>query len=68
MAQLLKPCPFCGGAAMYRHAFMGDSWCAKIQCKGCSASTDWQFSEYFEDAALDKAALRWNQRAEGAGA
>lgn len=55
MASKLKPCPFCGGEAIYgkREA----SGRVRAVCVDCLASTDWL-------AGTDEAAAAWNRCAE----
>lgn len=56
MADDLKPCPFCGGPAIYAAAPQGIEW-ATVRCTNCYASIGARRSE--EGAAKD-----WNTRAD----
>lgn len=51
----LKPCPFCGGEAIYGKSEASGR--VRAVCVDCLASTDWL-------AGTDEAAAAWNRRAE----
>lgn len=74
MDRNLKPCPLCGGEAdvvMFEHGYM--TFNARIECKLCGLSLDWE-TEYKEYISLsgEKAVIKtsldpfeaWNRRAE----
>lgn len=68
----LEKCPFCGGEAELKfsqHAFGGESYTARVECKECGASTaqalsgKMMFGKYVTlDEAIIKARDRWNKR------
>lgn len=51
----LKPCPFCGGEAIYGKSEASGR--VRAVCVDCLASTDWL-------AGTDEATAAWNRRAE----
>ena len=55
MDEMLKPCPFCGGEAIYGKSEASGR--VRAVCVDCLASTDWL-------AGTDEAAAAWNSRAE----
>lgn len=55
MSDGLKPCPFCGGEAIYGKSEASGR--VRTVCVDCLASTDWL-------AGTDEAAAAWNRRAE----
>ena len=52
----IDPCPFCGGSASISHGMMGDTAMPYVECSGCSAGSDFYFSE-------EEAIRAWNMRA-----
>ena len=59
MASELKPCPFCGSAAILRDAQVSedcmDSW---VECKSCGATTD----RHESPMGTDNPIAAWNTR------
>ena len=55
MSELLKPCPFCGSDAMFRHIFENPDKCM-VGCRGCDVVIDGVFPNELE------AAKKWNDQ------
>ena len=55
MAEPLKPCPFCGGAARLTNREMPG--CAFVVCSACHAQSD--------DGSIERVVAAWNRRAPG---
>ena len=58
----LKPCPFCGGEAVYEEMMVRKGYECNVHCNSCLASMhsitfDWQFE------ATEEAITAWNKRA-----
>lgn len=51
----LKPCPFCGGAALLMHGGPGNNF---VGCTQCKATTD--------DGSKERAIAAWNRRVDTA--
>lgn len=59
----LKPCPFCGGEAVFKRDRIAGIYCVK--CTNCKCMTTFQFDfGDGEEVSKKKAADIWNRRAD----
>lgn len=57
----LKPCPFCGGEAVFERDRIAGIYC--VECANCKCMTTFQFDfGEGEEASRKKAADVWNRR------
>lgn len=66
----LKPCPFCGGEAEYKHAQYGTYGkyrdCVRIACSACYVHTIFYAEEDKPLGHIEQAIEAWNRRASDA--
>lgn len=67
----LKPCPFCGGKAIYHRTPVrtNGGWCdsVTVKCEKCEARTNrilYDKKKHGEDGEYDEAREAWNRRAD----